>query len=61
MSKKEADLNRFQILKGEIQAGNDNKQLIKEFKVMLMKFMNDHTIPLKQGRDILLEITSMGL
>ena len=61
MSKAEADLNRFQILKGEIQAGNDNKQLVKEFKVMLMKFMNDHTIPLKQGRDILLEITSMGL
>ena len=57
----EREMDRFDILKGEIQAGNDNKSLIKEFKLLLVRFMSDGRIPRRQGQEILLDITSMGL
>jgi len=59
--KQQKEMDRFNILKGEIIAGNDNKGLIKEFKVMLLKFMNSGTIPRRQALDILTDITALGL
>jgi hypothetical protein len=59
-TKDEQEMNRFQILKGQIQAGNDNKELIKEFKVMLLKFINGGKIPKAQGMDIITELMAMG-
>jgi hypothetical protein len=54
------DLNRFEILKGQITSGNDNKELIKEFKMLVMKLSNMKIIPKSQARDILFDLTSMG-
>jgi len=54
------DLNRFEILKGQITSGNDNKELIKEFKLLIMKLSSMKIIPKTQARDILFDITSMG-
>lgn len=54
------DLNRFEILKGQITSGNDNKELIKEFKMLIMKLTNIKIIPKTQARDILFDLTSMG-
>lgn len=54
------DTNRFEILKGEIEAGNDNKELIKEFKVMLMKFMRQGRIPKAQVNEIMEHLLMMG-
>lgn len=54
------DLNRFEILKGQITSGNDNKELIKEFKMLIMKLTNIKIIPKIQARDILFDLTSMG-
>ena len=55
------ELDRFNILRGEIQAGNDNKELVKEFKLMLVRFMNSGRIPRRQAQEILIDIASMGL
>jgi hypothetical protein len=52
--------NRFEILKGQVMAGNDSKELIKEFKVMLVKFSNDGRIKKNEAREILLDLASMG-
>ena len=41
-SEEDKEMDRFEIFKGEIEAGNDNKTLIKEFKLMLVRFMNAH-------------------
>jgi len=59
-TKEEQEMNRFQILKGQIQAGNDSKELIKEFKVMLLKFISMGKIPKAQGMDIITELMAMG-
>jgi len=58
--KQQQEMDRFNILKGEIIAGNDNKNMIKEFKVMLLKFMNNGIIPRRQALDILTDITALG-
>jgi hypothetical protein len=54
------DFNRFEILKGQITSGNDNKEVIKEFKMLIMKLSNMKKIPKSQARDILFDLTSMG-
>jgi len=54
------EMNRFDILKGEILAGNDNKEMVKEFKVMLLRFMNNGRIPRRQGQEILTDLASIG-
>jgi hypothetical protein len=53
-------MNRFQILKGQVLAGNDNKELIKEFKVMLLKFIHNGKVPRGQGMDIICDLMAMG-
>lgn len=54
------EMNRFDILKGEILAGNDNKEMVREFKVMLLRFMNNGRIPRRQGQEILTDLASIG-
>lgn len=56
----EKENDRFDILKGEILAGNDNKTLIREFKVLLMKFLQAGRIPRREAHEILVDLTSMG-
>ena len=59
-SKEETEMNRFQILKGQIQAGNNSAELIKEFKCLLMKFISGGKIPRGQGMDIVCELMALG-
>jgi hypothetical protein len=54
------ELNHFEILKGEIIAGNDNPKIIKEFKAMLIKFGREGRIPRREVNSILEEMLHMG-
>jgi hypothetical protein len=53
--------DRFDILKGEIVAGNDNPKIVKELKVLLMKLINMGRIPRKEAHDILTDLASIGI
>jgi hypothetical protein len=55
-----ADINRFNVLKGEILSGNDGKETVKEFKVLIMKMMNSGHLPKGQAKELLLELTQLG-
>ncbi len=59
-TKEEEEFNRFQILKGQISAGNDSKELIKEFKIMLLKFIHSGKVPRGQGMEIVCDLMAMG-
>lgn len=59
-TKEEEEFNRFQILKGQILAGNDSKELIKEFKVMLLKFIHNGKVPRGQGMEIVCDLMALG-
>jgi hypothetical protein len=56
----EQEDDRFQILRGEIIAGNDNQKITKEFKAMLIKFVNEGRIPRRQANEILHELLLLG-
>jgi FtsZ-interacting cell division protein YlmF len=56
----EQEEDRFNILRGEIIAGNDNAKIAKEFKVMLMKFVAEGRIPKRQANEILHELLALG-
>lgn len=60
ITKDEEEKNKFEILKGQIIAGNDSRELIKEFKSMLVKMSNDDRISKKEAREVLLDLAAMG-
>jgi hypothetical protein len=60
MSKTESELNRFLILKGQISAGQNNKDVVREFKALLLKYIKKGQIPKSEGYDILEELLVLG-
>jgi len=50
------DRDRFNILKGEFDAGNDNPNLIKELRALVIKFIDIRIIPKKQGLEFLRQL-----
>jgi len=59
-TKMEEEDNRFNILRGEVSIGNDAPAVIKEFKVLLLKFMREGRVPTGQGKAIMEELLLMG-
>ena len=51
------DIKRFNILKGEYLAGNNNTQLIKELRRLIIKFINNGRIHKTQGMNFLMELS----
>lgn len=49
----EKEMNRFNILKGSLLAGNNNPQMIKELKGLTVKFIKGGKIEKKQGEELL--------
>ena len=58
--KQTAEMERFEILKGQILAGNDSKELVKEFKVAMLKFVKEGRIPKREANEILYELMALG-
>ena len=54
---KEHRIERFNILKGEIDAGNDAPQVRKEMKQILSRFISDGTISKSAGTQLLIELS----
>ena len=59
-SESDKEIDKFNVMRGEIMSGNDNKELVKKFKLLTMKLMNRNQLPKGQARDILFDLTSMG-
>jgi hypothetical protein len=60
-SKLQREADRFEILKGQIMAGNDSRELLKEFKILLLKLTKEGRIPKKESNEILYELMVVGL
>jgi hypothetical protein len=54
------DINQFEIYKGEIMNGNDSVELVKKFKLLIMKMMKNDLLPKSQAKDILIDLVSLG-
>jgi len=60
-SKLQKETDRFEILKGQILSGNDSKELLKEFKLLLLKLTKEKRIPKAECNEILYELMAVGL
>lgn len=56
-SEEEDEEKRFELVKGEFIAGNDNPAIIKELKHLIIKFMMEGKIPKNQGNDLLFQLS----
>ena len=56
----EKEWNAFEIMRGEIMSGNDNADLIKKFKLALIKLSGKGMLPNREAKDILFDLTSLG-
>ena len=60
LTKKEQDNHRFQLLRGQLIAGNNSKELIKELKGLLLKFIANNSIPKTQANAVLFELMNLS-
>jgi hypothetical protein len=51
-----AESKRFEILRGQIVAGNNNIQLITEFRKLVLKFINNGKIRKAEGLNLLMQL-----
>lgn len=56
----EKDIHLFNVMKGEILAGNDSKELVSKFKKLLNKLSRTNVLPKSQVREILEELLELG-
>jgi hypothetical protein len=54
--KEEEDMKRLQLLFGELNAGNDNINMVKECKVLIKKYIANGRINKNKGLEMLMEI-----
>jgi hypothetical protein len=55
----EKDVRRWEILRGQVTAGNNNSKLLEELRKLTVRLMNADRIKRKQGLDILVELSAM--
>lgn len=53
------DLDRYYLLRGEIEAGNNAESVIKELRGLIVKFMNDGRVHKSEGLHLLMELSVM--
>jgi hypothetical protein len=54
------DIHQYEVMKGEILSGNDNVEMVKKFKILIMKMMRKELLPKSQAKDILLDLATLG-
>jgi hypothetical protein len=60
-SKLEQKLNKFNVLRGSIIAGNNNENLLREFRMLLVELNSEGYVSKKETSDILLQMLRMNI
>ena len=56
----EKDTHSFEVMKGEILSGNDSVDLVKKFKILILKMMRKEMLPKTQAKELLLDLATLG-
>lgn len=59
-TEEQKEMHEFEVLRGQIGAGNDNPKLVKDFKNQLIKMVKAKKVKKSQAHDILLELAALG-
>lgn len=54
------EVDRFELLRGEVLAGNDSPELLKELRLMIVKFINVGKLRKQEGTDLLYTIACLS-
>jgi len=57
---REKDFHNFEVMKGEILAGNDSKELIKKFKLLMIKLSRQNLLPKSEVQELMEDLTELG-
>jgi len=60
-SRLEKDLNKFNVLRGSIIAGNDSKDLLKDFRRLLLHLTTENYISKKECNEVLMEMLKLNI
>lgn len=60
LSKIQSDINKFNVMRGMIMAGNDNENMIKEFKFLLLKLSTTGHISKTEANDVFTILLQLG-
>jgi len=60
LTREQQENRRFEVLRGEVMAGNDSEKIAKELKSLIVKFVHDGRLPRRQAHEILLDLSAMG-
>ena len=55
------EIDEFEKMKGQIMAGNDNRDLVKSFKLLLIRLTKKNIIPKPQSKEIMEELAMLNL
>lgn len=53
------DANRFELLRGEVMAGNNSEKVLKELRGLIVRFINEGRLHQREGTTLLMEISSL--
>jgi len=56
----EKDFHQFEVMKGEIMSGNDSQELVKKFKVLILKLSKQNVLPKNEVQELLQDLLSLG-
>lgn len=59
-TKEDQEKDEFNLLKGQILSGNDNAELVKKFKSLLIRLSTRGDLPKSECREILMDLVAMG-
>ena len=60
-SRLERDLHKFNVLRGSIIAGNNNTELLKDFRLLLLHLTNENYISKKECNEVLMELLKLNI
>ena len=53
------DTERFELLRGEVMAGNNSEKVLKELRGLIVRFINEGRIHQREGTTMLMEISAL--
>jgi hypothetical protein len=59
MDQSAKDIQRFELLKGEMVAGNDSKEIIRELQLIVLRLVANRRIPRARANEIMFELVSL--
>jgi desulfoferrodoxin (superoxide reductase-like protein) len=56
----EKDIHEFEVMKGQIMSGNDSKEFVKKFKLLMRKLAHKQLLPRNEVRDMIEILEDLG-